>query len=82
MENIVNGVVSANSNEDPGVKNHKMELALGSIVVMVVKIILLTAVGTYLWNNSVAKVFSGVSKINATQMYLMFVLLHLLFPNA
>jgi len=81
MENIVNGVVAANSNQDPQVKNHKMELALGSIVLMVVKIILVTAVGTYLWNNSVAKVFSGVSKINSTQMYLLFVLVHLLFPN-
>ncbi len=82
MNNIVNGVVSANSNQDPEVKNHKMELALGSIVVMVIQVVLLTAIGTYLWNNSVAKVFSGVSRINSTQMYFMFVLLHLLFPKS
>ena len=82
MNHIVNGFVSANSNEDQDTKNASMRNAIVQLIVMLIQIILVSLVGAWLWNNSVQKIVGNVGKANAWHMYYLGVLLHILLPKA
>jgi len=82
MNHIVNGLMAVNSNQDPVKKDDSLRNGFAQLVSMVLQILLVSVFGAWLWNNSVSKMFSGISKVNATQMYYLSLLIHILVPHS
>jgi len=76
----MNHVVQANNKVGDEAKSHRDD-ALVLFVVLVLQMLLNALVGQWIWNNSVVKLVSGVSKARWYDTLLLSVLFLLILPN-
>ena len=80
LNKMMNHVVQANNKVGEEAKSHRDD-ALVLFVVLVLQMLLNALVGQWIWNNSVVKLVSGVSKARWYDTLLLSVLFLLILPN-
>jgi hypothetical protein len=80
LNKMMNHVVQANNKVGDEAKSHRDD-ALVLFVVLVLQMLLNALVGQWIWNNSVVKLVSGVSKARWYDTLLLSVLFLLILPN-
>ena len=80
LNKMMNHVFHANSKVGEEAKAHRDD-ALVLFVVLVLQMLLNALVGQWIWNNSVVKLVSGVSKARWYDTLLLSVLFLLILPN-